>query len=698
VTTPERSTTSDRPVPPDDLVRVEDLQVSFDGGRTHAVDGVTLSIGVGEIVGIVGESGCGKSATAAALLGLLPGAGRVTRGRIMFGGLDLATLPDKKFQRIRGSDLAMIFQDPLSSLNPAMRVGAQIDEAIRVHERHGGSRAAVERRKRVARLLDEVRIAGGAQRAADYPHQFSGGMRQRIMIAMGLANSPQLIVADEPTTALDVTIQAQILQLLRRVNTETGASVLFISHDIEVVASLCDRVVVMYAGRIVEQGPTKEIFARPQHPYTWSLLRAAPGAKKRGNRERLLAIPGLPPTPGAITSGCRFRPRCPFSIDACGVEPELLPVDEDRSVRCHVTMDRAGDAIRPSARPSRAASGSPAERRKLVAVSELRKTYERRSGFGRALSPVLAVDNLSLDIVQGETLGLVGESGCGKSTLGRLLVGLERPTAGTIEIDGVDVDSLRGRVLRRARRRMQMVFQDPYSSLDPRWTVGTSIAEPLFTYTSMRRRERESRVAEMLELCGLATSYASRYPHELSGGQRQRVAIARALILDPDVVVADEPVSALDVSVQAQIVNLLQDIQDARKLTYVFISHDLSVVRHVSDRVAVMYLGRVVELGQTERVYGRPRHPYTAMLHASVPSQLASSRVGAADVPKGELPSPANVPTGCSFHPRCPIAQFPLCREVTPELRLFADGSKAACHMAVDDATEAAVDGSEVHV
>jgi peptide/nickel transport system ATP-binding protein len=683
------------------VLQVRNLRTCFGSGDREvvAVDDVSFDVQPGEILGVVGESGCGKSVTASSILRLVSAPGRVAGGEILFNGRDVMAMSAEELRRFRGNDVSMIFQDPMSSLNPVMKVGAQIREAMLVHGLRDKEAAA----QRAGDLMAEVHIPAARERVDDYPHQFSGGMRQRIMIAMGLANEPSLLLADEPTTALDVTVQAQIMDLMRELNAKTDTAIMLITHNIAVVANLCTRMMVMYAGKVVEAGPTEQVLSRPQHPYTWSLLRTAPqlGGERKA---RLLTIEGMPPNLADLPTGCRFQARCPFVTDRCREsEPVLESVAPDQSAACyrpmatipakerHAFEHRSSRGIAASTTKARAANApdapsdaQPSVGPVLMRVNDVRKTFELGAGISGGKRTLTAVDGVTFDIRQGETLGLVGESGCGKSTLGRVLLNLEPASDGSIEFEGRDITRLRGRAMRSVRRDMQMVFQDSHASLNPRHSVERIIAEPLQNLGRVKDAELRARVAQVMEVCGLPTRFMRRYPHEFSGGQRQRIGIARALILRPKLVVADEPISALDVSIQAQIVNLLQDLQHEFALTYVLISHDLSVVRHIADRVAVMYLGKIVELASSEDLYERPRHPYTRMLLDAIPRLDGSSRSRGAGAAAGrkaaELPSPLKPPSGCRFHTRCPLAQPGLCDVVDPPL-VHAGGRAAACHL-----------------
>ncbi|WP_207126874.1 dipeptide ABC transporter ATP-binding protein [Actinocatenispora comari] len=664
--------------PGEPALRIDDLVVEFatPAGTVRAVDHVTYQVARGETLAVVGETGSGKSVTVLAALGLLS-AGNVHRvsGRAEVGGQDLLALPARERRTRLGADVAMIFQDPMSALDPVQRVGDQIAEALRAHDRALTARTA---RARVLELLTQVGVPQPEIRYDQYPHQFSGGMCQRVVIAMAIANRPTVLIADEPTTALDVSVQAQILELLRLAARETGAATVLITHDLGVVAEMADRAAVMYAGRIVETAPVARIFGRPQHPYTASLLASLPRLDQP--RGRLRAIPGQPPDLRERSAGCAFAPRCPIGGDLpeCRTERPLLVPRDDGAVACH----HAGQAVtllpQPGARPSAA---RPDDAPAVVEVAGLAKVFPIRRGLlARTVATARAVDGVDLRIGQGSTLGLVGESGCGKSTLARSLIRLLEPTAGSIRIDGADLLRANGRQLRRLRQRVQMVYQDPYSSLNPRLSVGDNAAEPL-RLAGVPRTERRRTVLELFEKVGLRPEHADRLPAEFSGGQRQRVAIARALAPGPALVIFDEPVSALDVSVQAQVLNLLRDLQDETGVAYLFVSHDLSVVRQMADTVAVMYLGAIVETGAAGQLYRRPRHPYTRALLDSIPVPDPSVRRSRVPL-TGDPPDPTAATTGCRFRSRCPLGRDrAACADRTPELRQV-DGRWTACHFA----------------
>ena len=659
------------------LLQVEDLRVEFTTSRgvLRAVDGISYAVERGEIVALVGESGCGKSVSALAIQRLLPKpAGRVVGGRVLLDGIDLLKLSEEEMRARRGRDIGMVFQEPMTSLNPVLKIGLQIAEPLVEHL--GSSPDAA--RTRAVELLGMVGMTDPERRLDQYPHELSGGMRQRVMIAIAISCNPKLLIADEPTTALDVTIQAQILELMKDLTKRLGIGLVFITHNLGVVARYADRVTVMYAARQMERAATASLFARPHHPYTVGLLRAVPRLDQPRSA-RLETIEGLPPNLATPPPGCRFAPRCAWRVEACAVDPALTTVAPDHDAACWRASDvalseRPGDAAAPAPRVRGA-------RAITLRLESLSKHYDLGAGlFARGSAVVKAVDGIDLDIARGETLGLVGESGCGKTTIGRLIMQLEQPSAGRVLLDGVDLATLNGEARRAGRRQIQAVFQDPFSSLNPRMTVRQILGEPLAVYRLEPTRQRiRARIAELLVDVGLQEDLAERYPHELSGGQRQRIGIARALAMRPNFIVCDEPVSALDVSIQGQVIKLLAQLQAEHGLTYLFIAHDLAVVRHIATRVAVMYLGRVMELAECDDLFAAPPHPYTRALLDAVPipdpaieRRLQRRPLG------GEIPSPLAPPNGCVFHTRCPIASAE-CRRDVPELREIRPGQFAAC-------------------
>jgi peptide/nickel transport system ATP-binding protein len=668
------------------LLEIEDLHVHFvtSRGVVRAVEGISYTVERGEVVAIVGESGCGKSVSALSIMRLLAKpAGRVVRGRVLLEGRNLLDLSEDEMREVRGRDISMIFQEPMTSLNPVLPIGLQIEEPLLIHLKMSEAQA----RTRALELMQQVGITDGERRLAQYPHQLSGGMRQRVMIAIGLACNPKLIIADEPTTALDVTIQAQILELMKELSQRLGIALVIITHNLGIVARYADRVNVMYAAKIIEQGTADEIFGSPAHPYTIGLMRSVPRLDLR-RTERLETIEGLPPDLRDPPAGCRFAPRCPFKIERCGEPVPFVEIEPGHRTACHRADEVAAGKLKVPAAPlaaSRVVASVAQE--PILEVEALKKYFDvqvaGRSVFSRENAIVRAVDGVSFKIAAGETLGLVGESGCGKTTVGRAILKLEEPTGGAIRFAGTDMTHASPAVMRELRRKIQVIFQDPYSSLNPRMTVGEIIGEPLRVYGLVENaKAKRDRVAELLGQVGLFPYMAERYPHELSGGQRQRVGIARALALEPRFIVCDEPVSALDVSIQGQIINLLEDLQARLGLTYLFIAHDLAVVRHISDRVAVMYLGRIMELTDRDELYANPAHPYSrALLDAAPVPDPRVERTRAPRSLKGELPSPLTPPSGCVFHTRCPIAGD-ICRQEVPQPRALKTGHIVACHKA----------------
>jgi peptide/nickel transport system ATP-binding protein len=676
------------------VLRVRGLEVTFTGSgtgsgrRVPAVRGIDLDVGAGEVLGIVGESGSGKSVTSLAMTGLLPTTAEV-RGSIRLGAVEVIGAEAETLRQMRGRDVGMIFQDPTTTLNPVLPIGRQLTEG---QVAHGllSRRAAADR---AVELLGEVDIPDPQGRVLQYPHQFSGGMRQRAVIAMAMAGKPRLIIADEPTTALDVTVQAQVLALLRRRQAETGAAVILITHDLGVIAEVAHRVVVMYGGRIVEEAPVAELFARPRHPYTVGLLKSLPRLDRQ--TRRLVPIPGQPPIPSALPAGCTFHPRCPIgeSRPRCSAEvPALRPSGRSGRSACHFVEDVQGllaaTSVEAAGSADTAATAGP---KPLLVVDDLEVHFPIRAGIlRRQIGLVRAVNRVSLEVRPGETLGLVGESGCGKTTTGRAIMGLIKPSAGSVSFQGQDISCLSVKALRRVRRHIQYVFQDPYASLNPIKTAEDIVAEPLHIHGLYESMGGPARISDLFDLVGLARSMLGRYPREFSGGQRQRIGIARALALEPRLLILDEPVAALDVSIQAQIVNLLKDLQGELGLAYLFIAHDLAVVRHISDRVAVMYLGRIVEEGVEDEIYARPVHPYTQSLLSAVPVPEPATRRGRRRIVlEGDIPNPARPPAGCAFHPRC-FRATERCRiEAPPFIPYPGLATRAACHhagpLAVDE-------------
>jgi peptide/nickel transport system ATP-binding protein len=665
------------------VLEVTDLNVSF--GDVLAVRGVGYSVSQGEVLGIVGESGSGKSVTSAAVMGLLPPGAKVT-GSVRLHGRELIGARQRELTAFRGKTMSMVFQDPLSALTPVYRVGDQIAEAVRIHQKVTRQQAAVK----AVELLDLVGIPNPAERALAFPHEFSGGMRQRAVIAMAIANDPDVIICDEPTTALDVTIQAQVLEVLKKAQRETGAAIVMITHDLGVVAGFADRVLVMYAGRPVEVGDVDDIYYGPRMPYTVGLLSSIPRVDRDG-RQPLVPIEGAPPSPAALPPGCPFAPRCPMRVDACdAAEPPLFDVGRAHRAACIRWEEVRPRSAAKHAVPVHLGELRPRQdRRTVLEVDGLVKQYPllRGSVFKRRVGTVHAVAGVNFDVREGETLGLVGESGCGKTTTLMEILELTEPQEGRIVVLGHDTARLGGSDRMAIRRDMQVVFQDPLASLDPRMTVYDILAEPLRAHG---RGNPGMRVAELLDLVGLDASHAARYPQDFSGGQRQRIGIARALALEPRLLALDEPVSALDVSIQAGVINLLDALKTELGLSYLFVAHDLAVVRYIADRVAVMYLGRIAEIGQVDAVYGAPAHPYTQALLSAIPlPDPVRERSRRRILLEGDLPSPADPPSGCRFRTRCPKFRAALtddervlCVTVEPSVRLLDRDQGAACHYA----------------
>ena len=660
------------------MLEVEDLHVHFltSRGVVRAVEGLSFHVDRGEVVAIVGESGSGKSVSALSIMRLLPPhTGRVPKGRVNFDGRNLLTLDDEEMRKIRGRHISMIFQEPMTSLNPILTIGLQITEPLQIQLGMNDKQA----RARAIELLGLVGITDPERRLDQYPHQFSGGMRQRVMIAIGLACNPSLIIADEPTTALDVTIQAQILELMKDLSRKLNIALIIITHNLGVVARYADRVIVMYAARLVEQGEADAVFHRPRHPYSMGLLRSVPRLD-RPRGAKLETIEGLPPNALDPPAGCRFAPRCPFRIPICDQEPALLPTDTGGLSRCHRHEEIAAGKLVWAAAGAGTLTAAGQAQTPLLSVRHLTKHFPVSGGLRATRGVVRAVEDVSFEIYPGETLGLVGESGCGKTTAGRLILRLEDPTSGEIHFEGVDMADASPAELKAIRRKIQVIFQDPYSSLNPRMTVGQIIGEPLHVYRLLPEGQKvDARVAQLLEQVGLRAEFAARYPHQLSGGQRQRVGIARALAMEPSFIVCDEAVSALDVSIQGQIINLLEDLQRRLGLAYLFIAHDLAVVRHISMRVVVMYFGRVMEVADRDELYREPLHPYTKLLLDAAPVPDPAIEKGREPrLIKGELPSHMAPPPGCVFNTRCPLASQE-CREIVPPLEEKRPGHFAAC-------------------
>ena len=704
------------------LLEIRDLSTDIRLSKSvvHALDHVNLHVNAGECLGLVGESGSGKTMLAMSIEQLLPPGGRIVDGEIVFDGQDLVKLNEARLREIRGGDIGMIFQDPMTSLNPVVPIGDQVAEPLMLHRGMGKAEAL----KDVLDMFGLVGIANPAQRIKDFPHQLSGGQRQRVLIAMAMICQPKLLIADEPTTALDVTVQKQILELVASLRQEFHMAMILVTHDLGVIAGSADRVVVMYAGKIAEMADVHTLFAAPKHRYTDALFEALP-ERAAGTGERLYSIPGLPPDLTEPPPACRFAPRCRFAVALCRAQvpptttietpygpqeyacfvPRTTPLHVPESVDLRTTLPEvatveaaeletgpevplpldAKERQTPQNLVSAPAPATASDARSWVAsttfipadgvpllqVKAAVKDFPVTAGaiLRRHIGDISAVSDVSVSIPRGTTLGLVGESGCGKTTLGRLVVGLEEPTGGEILFRGRRISKLRGKEAKEGRRNVQFMFQDSYASLDPRMRVRQILREPLDIQHVGTAKDRNARVDELLAAVGLPARAAERYPHEFSGGQRQRIGLARALALQPGLIVADEPVSALDVSIQAQVLNLMRELQRERELTYLFISHDLSVVRYLSDVIAVMYLGKMVEVGPAPEVYSYPLHHYTRGLIDTipVPDPVIEKKKAKLWV-RGDLPSAMNPPSGCRFRTRCPAAQD-ICAKVVPPLQ-----------------------------
>ena len=656
------------------VLEIKDLVIEYKtmDGTVHAVNNVSLDLEEGETLGLVGETGAGKTTTALGVLRLIPDPpGIIKQGEILLKGKNVMEMTPDELRAMRGDEISMIFQDPMTALNPVLTVGDQIAEIYYLHN----DCSKAESMEKAREMLEMVGIPG--ERAVDYPHQFSGGMKQRVVIAIALACQPSLIIADEPTTALDVTIQAQVLDMMSDLRKKLNTSMLLITHDLGVVAEVCDKVAIMYAGEIVEYGTLEHIFNNTMHPYTMGLFNSLPSLDK--DTDRLIPIHGLMPDPTDLPQGCAFAPRCPYSREDCRkTHPELKAEGNGHMCRClysgelgNAAADKDGETTpRVEVIEDKKADSAPDV---LLEAVHLKKYFQTKAG------PLHAVDDISFTIERGKTLGVVGESGCGKSTLGRALIGLNEATGGQVLFEGQDVTHLKGGERRKFLTNMQMIFQDPFSSLDPRKSVFEQIAAPLrINKVCANKAELEKKVAELMDTVGLARRLTYSYPHELDGGRRQRIGVARALALEPKFIVCDEPVSALDVSIQAQVLNLLQDLQDAQNLTYIFITHDLSVVRHISDDIMVMYVGCMVEKCASKELFDYPLHPYTKGLLSAVPIpsiNVKKERI----IMQGELTSPVNPKPGCRFAKRCPHATE-ICTREQPAQEEVRPDHFVACH------------------
>jgi len=665
------------------LLEVNNLKTYFHTteGIAKAVDGISFEIEKGETFALVGESGCGKSVTALSIMRLIQQpAGFHAGGDIRFSGTHLTRLPEAEMRKLRGNKISMIFQEPMTSLNPVFTIGNQITDVIRLHQGNG----KVSSEAKAIEMLQRVGIAEPKQRFREYPHQLSGGMIQRVMIAIALSCHPDLLIADEPTTALDVTIQDQILYLLNALKNDFDMSILLITHDLGIIYENADRVAVMYAGTIVELTDKQKLFDTPAHPYTVKLFQSLPEKTKRG--VRLQTITGMVPKATHYTTGCRFADRCDHTMPVCKDRSPVLGIkDTGHLVACHLYDPTMHTLAAP--RPEHHGHSTPhavyrtQSDKTLLSVRGLKTYFPIKQGFfKRTVGHVKAVDSIDLDISEGMTMALVGESGCGKTTFGKTVIRLLEPTEGTITFDGVPVNALSNRVLRRFRKNFQIIFQDPFSSLNPRMMIGDIIQEGMIAHgIGNNHLERLNMVKNTLQTVGLDQDMIHRYPHEFSGGQRQRIAIARVLTMQPKLIICDEATSALDVSIQAQILNLFDELKEHYTLTYLFITHNLSVVEYSSDRVAVMYLGRIVERGTTDEVFDHAKHPYTQALLSAVPHidpATGSKKIHL----EGDVPSPVNPPDGCHFHPRC-SHKMPHCEVTYPPVTSFSENHSCTCHL-----------------
>ena len=669
------------------LYEIKNIETSFrtDGKMFKAVEDVSVYLNPGEIIGIVGESGSGKSVTMMSALQLIQEPGKVTGGEVYLDGSDKNMLSygpnSAEVRKMRGGRVSMIFQEPMTSLNPVLTVGFQIQENIIEHLHLSKEEA----KKRAIEMMKMVNIPDAEERFTYYPQQFSGGMRQRIMIAMAMSSEPSVLVADEATTALDVTTQAQILEMIRDIAKKTNTAVVIVTHNLGIVARFAERIYVMYAGGIVETTDAERLFENPEHPYTRALLRAIP--RLDDDRDRILIpIDGLPPNPALRPEYCPFYDRCEYHMDKCKSQkkPVLKELEKDHFCACHLTeAEKALKKAEIDAKPVKKAERAVIGDEICLDVKDVKKYFPIYKGMMRKhIGDVKAIEDISFRVRKGETLGIVGESGCGKTTLARCIMRVYQPDSGEINFNGVDIAKFNDKQMYPYRKQMAMIFQDPFSSLDPRQTAESSVGESRLIHKLVKTREEyEKKVDELLRMVDLDPSMKNRVPHEFSGGQRQRIGIARALSSNPDLIICDEPISALDVSIQAQIINLLEELQAKLGLTYLFIAHDLAVVKHISDRILVMYLGRIVEIAECEELYSNTLHPYTKVLLGAVPVadpkvEKTRERVEI----RGEVPSLTNRPTGCPFSDRCNCVTD-RCRKEVPKLKDVGNGHEVACFL-----------------
>lgn len=685
--------TQNRPESTGPVLKVEDLAVAYKirGGEIEAVQDVSFEIHRGESHGIVGESGCGKSTVAWAILNFLGANGYVKRGSIRFQGQELTGKQGEELRRLRGDQIAMVYQDPMQALNPSMRLGDQMKEVLTVHR---GLRDE-EAQQRCVEMLERVYMPDAANVMTRYPHQISGGQQQRVVIAMALLNNPALLIMDEPTTALDVTVEAAVLDLIAELRRDFDTAIMYISHNLGVVARVCTKVGVMYAGEMVERAAVADIFKSPQHPYTQGLIRCVPKLGADKSSSALYPIPGRVPPPNNRPTGCVFAPRCDYARDRCREErPELRQIQSGISVRCHFAEEIDPNAWEPSEDIFVPPMAANTQNEDIITVKNLRKYYEvsgdsLKDVFGMAEPRyVKAVEDVSFSVPQGKTLGVVGESGCGKSTLIKTIIGLESSTDGDATFLGFDVTGSLDERSEKLIQELQMVFQNPDSTMNPSYTVGQQIGRPMMRFNTVPKDQVRPEVVKLLELMRLGENYYDRLPRQLSGGEKQRVGIARALASRPDLVLCDEPVSALDVSVQAAVLNLLLEVQQTYNTTMIFIAHDLSVVRFFSDYIAVMYLGQVMEIGPADSIYALPYHPYTEALLSAVP--IPDPTVQQKHIRlSGSVPSAMDPPTGCRFHTRCPRRELlpdggKICSEEVPPWRDAGNGHRIFCHLPLE--------------
>jgi peptide/nickel transport system ATP-binding protein len=661
---------------PEPLLKIDGLSVVLNRSDRSApciVDGLSLEMNPAETFALLGESGCGKSMTALSLMRLLPPSVTIQAGGIYFSGIDIVNLDQRSIRQLRGGQIGIIFQEPMSALNPLMSIGNQIGETVKLHQGRRGS----EINREVIELLRAVAIPDPGAYVDRYPHQLSGGMKQRVVIAMALAGNPRLLIADEPTTALDVTIQAQILNLLKQLQRERDMAILLITHDLGVVAQMADRVAVMYAGQLVESAAVESFFRSPCHPYSRMLFDSLPEGRRRG--EKLAVIEGSVPPLGSGLVGCRFEPRCLESLACCGESTPGWFVNESGArVRCHLFGKTASTTGEPRVSGHSTYAVPDGNAKPLLSIRNLRVHYPMNKGLlQRNVVRVRAVDGVDLTIHKGSVLALLGESGCGKSTVGKAILQLVDITAGEVSLEGRELTKMKQSELRNIRRELQIIFQDPMSAMNPRMRVGDIIAEGIRAQAKHNQDVLAETVGSLLSQVGLPASAALRYPHEFSGGQRQRICIARALAVQPRLLICDEPTSALDLSVQAQVLNLLKALQGEFQLTYLFISHDITVVNYMADEIAVMYLGRIVEQGSADEVISRPLHPYTQALLSAVPVADPAQRGSVVRLP-GEIPSPLTPPSGCHFHPRCMHAEA-VCVSDYPEVVRVTQSHRVRC-------------------